>query len=305
MMQVKYDIIDRKLVPSNSDGCAISIYINPDEKEKRYLVDEIKIDEHTLNSALDPDELSRLEFEPEHIAIIFKRPKNYSGKEEFLFKVASTGAFLFKNRLIIVINEDVPILEGVQFAKVFSPAHLLLKLVNRSIFHFLEHLRIISAISDDLQNKINRSMENRSLINLFTLEKSLVYYLNSINSNGALIDKIRLNAGKIGFSTDELELLDDIHIENSQCYKQAEIYSNILASLMDARASIVSNNLNVLMKTLNIITIAIMVPTFVVSAFSMNVKIPFQAHPFAFWIILSLAVLSVLSFALFWRYRKW
>ena len=98
-------------------------------------------------------------------------------------------------------------------------------------------------------------MENRYLLNLFTLEKSLVYYLNAINSNGMVIEKIRHNAAKIGFSQESLELLDDIIIENDQCLKQAEIYSNILTGLMDARGSIVSNNLNVLMKTLNIITV--------------------------------------------------
>lgn len=304
-MQVSYRIVDRKLEKTDPGAGTIWVFINPDEKERRYLIDEIKLDEHTLNSALDPDELSRLEFEPEHFALIFKRPKNYSGEDKFLFKSASSGAFLFKDRLILVLAEDIPLFEGVQFARVFSPVHLLLKLIYSSIFHFLEHLKIISAISDDLQNKINTAMENRHLYNLFALEKSLVYYLNSINSNGALIDKLRLNAAKIGFTVEEIEFLDDIYIENSQCYKQAEIYSNILASLMDARASIVGNNLNVLMKTLNLITILIMVPTFVVSAFSMNVHIPLEDHPLAFWIILGMASLSVFSFILVWRHRKW
>jgi magnesium transporter len=120
-----------------------------------------------------------------------------------------------------------------------------------------------------------------------------------------VLEKLKLNANKIGFSTEELELLDDTLIENNQCYRQAEIYSNILASLMDARASIVSNNLNVLMKTLTLITIMIMVPTFVVSAFSMNVKIPLSNYSFAFWIILSLAATSVLSIIVIWRRKGW
>jgi magnesium transporter len=134
-----------------------------------------------------------------------------------------------------------------------------------------------------------------------------VYYLNSITSNGALIDKLKLNASRIGFNPTELEFLDDITIENNQCTKQAEISSNILASLMDARASIVSNNLNVLMKTLNIITICIMVPTLVVSSFSMNVKLPFMnnEHPATFWIIIGLALASALSFMVFWWRKKW
>ena len=302
-MRKQYAIVERKLVEAQGDGCAVTIFVNPDEHERRYLVDELKLDEHTFTSALDPDELSRLEFEPEHAAVIYKRPKNYSAAEQYLFKVASGGAFLFKDRLEIVVAEDVPLFDGVQFSRISSPADVILKLISRSIIHFREHLKVISAISDELQKQINTAMDNRLLINMFTLQKSLVYYVNSISSNGALLDKLRHNAARIGFSTDEVEFLDDLIIENSQCYKQAEIYSNILASLMDARASIVSNNLNVLMKRLNIITIAIMVPTFVVSAFSMNVGIPLQKHPLAFWIIMCLAFLSATTFLLYWRSR--
>ncbi|PWB73628.1 divalent metal ion transporter [candidate division GN15 bacterium] len=300
-----YQILDRKLVEVPEGPCEITIYVNPDEAERRYLLNDLKLDEHTFHSAMDPDELSRVEFEPEHVALIFKRPKNYSVQDQFLFKVGSTGAFLFKDRLIVVLAEDAPVFDGIQYNRQFSPAGLVLKLIFRSIVHFREHLKIISKISDELQDKINTALENRHLINLFTLQKSLVYYLNSINSNGALIEKLKINATRIGFTAEEVEMIDDTLIENSQCLKQADIYSNILASLMDARASIVSNNLNVLMKTLNIITIGIMVPTFVVSAFSMNVDIPFQHHPLAFALIMGLAVASVASFLLFWRYKKW
>jgi magnesium transporter len=183
---------------------------------------------------------------------------------------------------------------------------VVLKLINRSIFHFLEHLKIINSISTELEQKINQAMENRYLINLFGLEKSLVYYVSSINSNGTVIDRLKLNSAKIGFTPEEIELLDDIIIENSQCNKQAEIYSNILAGLMDARVSIVSNNLNLLIKTLNIITIGIMVPTLVVSIFSMNVKLPIsEGHPLAFWGIMGMAVVALAVFMYFWWRKKW
>jgi len=304
-MLKRYSIIENKIVETASEQSPIYVFISPDEKEKRFLVDEFKLDEHTLNSASDPDELSRLEFEPSHTAIIFKRPQNYSGAQQFFFKVASTGLFLFSDKLIIVIDEDLPLFEGKQLSKVTSLQQLTLKLIYRSIFHFLEHLKIINVISDELEKKINAAMENSYLINLFSLEKSLVYYLNSISSNGVLFVKLKNSTAKIGFTTEETEFLDDMLIENSQCLRQADIYSNILASLMDARASIVGNNLNVLMKTLNIITIGIMVPTFVVSAFSMNVRIPLSAHPFAFWIIMSFASVSVAALTFIWKRKKW
>ena len=300
-----YEIVNNKIEETADEKSPILMSVNPDEKEKRFLIDTYCLDEHTLNSALDPDEPARLECEPNHIAIVFKRPKNYSGADQLLFKATTVGVFFFGEFLIIVLGEDTNLFEGKPFSKVSSPREVLLKLIYRSIFHFLEHLKIINLLSDEVEQKIHRAMENRFLINLFTLQKSLVYYQNAINSNSGLIEKVRHNSARIGFTTEESELLEDILIENNQCYRQAEVYSNILASLMDARASIVSNNLNVLMKTLNIITISIMMPTLVVSIFSMNVKIPMAHLPFAFWAIMGLAGVAMFAFLVFWKYRKW
>ncbi|HQC63117.1 MAG TPA: magnesium transporter CorA family protein [Candidatus Marinimicrobia bacterium] len=301
-----YKIIDKRIVPNGGEDASILVFINPDEAEKRMLVDQFMIDEHTLNSALDPDELSRLEYEPNHIAFIFKRPRSITAKENILFKVTSTGVFLFKDQIIIVASEDIPIFEGKIFNRVNSNQDILLKLILRAIYHFLEHLKAINMVTDEFQEKINTSLENKYLIDLFSLAKSLVYYLNAINSNGVLLEKLKINTVKIGFSQEECELLDDIIIENTQCVKQAEIQSNVLASLMDARASIVSNNLNVLMKTLTIITIGIMVPTLIVSIFSMNVDLPLpRNHPSSFWIIIGMALVSVVAFFFFWKRKKW
>jgi magnesium transporter len=304
-MQKTFELDACKLREAGEGPCSVLVYVNPDGDERKRLIDEYKVDEHTLNSALDPDEVSRLEFEPEHLALIFKMPRNYSEKDQLLFRVASTGAFLFKDRLVIVIPDDIPLFNGKPFTKVVTLPDLLLRLVSRSIAHFRDHLKAINMLTDELEQKINTSMENRYLINLFTLQKSLVYFVNAINANGVVMEKLKHNAGKIGFSVEETELLDDIIIENNQCNRQADIYSNILASLMDARVSIVSNNLNILIKFLNIITIAIMVPTLVVSAFSMNVQLPLPQHPISFWIIIALAVLSVVVFMLFWKHKKW
>ncbi len=304
-MLKNYRIDEGRLTECGDQSGPVLVYTSPDARERLFLLESLKIDEHTLNSALDPDELSRLEFEPDHTALIFKRPKNYSSQDEFLFKVSSVGVFLFRDKLVVVAPEEAPLFEGKQFQRVSSLNELLLKVIYRSIYHYLEHLRIINMITDSLEDKISASMENKYLLNLFTLEKSLVYYLNAINTNSMLIEKLKLNSAKLGFSPEDLEFLDDIIIENNQCYRQAEIYSNILASMMDARVSIVSNNLNVLMKTLNIITIGIMVPTFVVSAFSMNVRIPLSFHHHAFWIIMGLALISVVFFYLFWKFKKW
>ncbi|MCK9244930.1 MAG: magnesium transporter CorA family protein [Candidatus Marinimicrobia bacterium] len=292
-----YKIIDQRIVPNDDEDANILVFVNPDESEKRMLIDQFMVDEHTLNSTLDPDELSRLEYEPNHIAFIFKRPRSITARENILFKVSSTGVFLFKDRIVIVASEDIPFFEGKQFNRVHSNPDILLKLVFRAIYHFLEHLKAINLVTDEFQRKINTSIENKYLIDLFSLAKSLVYYLNAINSNGVLLEKLKINTVKIGFSQEESELLDDIVIENTQCYKQAEIHSNVLASLMDARASIVSNNLNVVMKLLTSITIILMLPTLVASIYGMNVALPFQHSPYAFLVtMLMCGGLSLLGF---------
>jgi len=128
--------------------------------------------------------------------------------------------------------------------------------------------------------------------------------LNAINSNGFVLERLKVLGEKIGFSQKNRELLDDIIIENNQCYRQSEINSNILASLMDARVSIVSNNLNILMKTLNVVTVGIMVPTLLVSIFSMNVNIPFMNHDRGFWIIMLMVVASVVGVYFWYKTRK-
>ncbi len=300
-----YRIENQKICESEPNNSNVIFFISPEDKEKKMLIEQYEIDEHTLYSSLDPDELSRIEFESDHIAVIFKRPRNISKDKRLLFKVDSAGIFLFKEKIIIVVNEDIPIFSPKLFSRVISLNDILLKLLYASVFHFLEHIKVMNMITDELEKKISGSMENKYIQNFFNIEKSLVYYVNSINSNSVLIERIKNSAQKIGFSQEEIEFLDDLIIENNQCLRQAEMYSNILASLMDARVSIVSNNLNMLMKTLNIITIAIMVPTFVVSAFSMNVRIPLSESHNAFWVIMGLALLSVIGFFLFWRYKKW
>lgn len=299
-----YNIIDSRVTECIGGEENIAVYINPDEKESRYLIDHYQIDEHTLLSALDPDELSRIEIESDHVALILKAPVNYLAEHAFEFLVSSMGMFLFENILIIVMAEDLPVFDNKTFSRVSRLAETMLKTVNYTIFRFLEHLRVIDMVSEELGEKISTSMENTYLLNLFALEKSLVYYQNAINSNSVLIEKMKIYNQRIGFTVDDIELLDDIAIENNQCYKQAEIYSNILASMMDARVSIVNNNLNILMKKLTMITIAIMVPTFVVSAFSMNVSIPIQRHEHAFWIILGISLVAMIGFFSFWRMRK-
>ena len=303
-MLKQYIISDKKLLETDQTA-QVYVYTNPTVEEQRLLVERYQIDEHTLASALDPDELPRLEFEPEHIAMIYKRPKNYSGKDQLEFKVASVGMFLFEDKLIVVLAEEIPLFVGKRFHTVSSIKEVFLKLVYNSISHYVEHLRIIHMISEEIEDKITESMDNTYLLNLFSLVKSLVYYAEAITSNGFVFEKTRNLSGRIGFNERDEEMLDDIIVENRQCKAQADIYSNILAQLLDARSSIVNNNLNQLIKKLNVITIWMMVPTFVVSAYGMNVALPLSQHPNAFWMLMGICLLLVWLVIMFWRHKNW
>jgi len=269
-MLQKHELADGKVVASDRERPEILVFIAPDEAEKTVLQTEFRIDEHTLASALDPDEPSRLEFSDRFGALIINIPKNFTGQGQLLFKVASVGLFLYPDRLLVVVSEDLPLFTGRHFQAVRDLPDLFLKVIASSIHHYLEHLKVINMITDEIETKIAVSMENKHLLNLFSLEKSLVYYLNALSSNGLVLEKLRNQAARLGFGPGGGDFLDDIIIENSQCLRQAEIHSNILASLMDARASIVGNNLNMLMKELNAIVVAVMVPGFFASVGGMS-----------------------------------
>lgn len=258
-MVKEYRIHEGQLAACEEMTGNIRIFINPDVVERNALENQFQISPHNISSALDPDEIGRLEFEEDHVMLILKNPKNYSSSDNFLFKVTSLGLFLFKNQLIIIVNNaETSILEGRQNIKIHTLHDVVLKVLNGTISHFLGHLKVISLLSDSLEQKISTSMENEHLLNMFTIEKSLIYYLNGINSNSVVIEKLKLSAAKIGFSEDNVALLDDIMIENNQCNKQAEIYSNILTGLNDARGSIVNNNMNQLIKKLTILSVVFM-----------------------------------------------
>ena len=215
------------------------------------------------------------------------------------------GTFLFEDKLVVVLAEDIPLFVGKRFQSVSSVKNVFLKLVYNSISHYVEHLRIIHLISEEIEDKMNESMDNTYLLNLFSLEKSLVYYAEAITANGFVFEKMRTLASRFGFDENNAEMLDDIIVENLQCKTQADIHSNILAQMLGARASIVSNNLNLLIKKLNIITISLMVPTLIASIYGMNVALPMEHHPAAFWMLLGLGLVSVWLVMLYWRHKNW
>ena len=302
-----YRIENNRLVSCPGNEAQVIVYNAPTIDEESELLELYNIDYHTLQSSLDPDELSRLEFEPDHAAIIFKRPKSFCADDNFLLKLTSTGVFLYDDYLVIVMPDDAPVFEGRIPIPINTIQDVILRLLYQSVMHFDGHLRAINMLSDSLERRISTSLETTYLLNMFALEKSMVYIINAIGSNGALLDKMKVATEKLGFDREQVGVLEDLTIENHQCYRRTEIYAQIIGSLMDARASIVSHNLNQLIKKFTLWTIAIMLANLVVSIFSMNVLLPLPSEsgwwPFYFVVILSFISAGVVLWL--WKVKKW
>lgn len=258
-MVISYELVDGKLKRCpDYEGVVLDV-VNPSEAERTWLVNEGGISSHNINSALDPDEIGRLELEDDHLSMIVKTPKNYSSADNLIFRVTSMGVFIYKDRLIILSGREDPATPELEKAsRLRDLQDILLKVISGTIAHFLGHLKVINMLTDSLEEKVNTSMANEHHLSMFKIEKSLVYYLNGINSNTVVMEKLKMHAKKVGLKDEHLEYLDDIIIDNSQCNKQAEIYSNILTGLMEARGSIVNNNLNLLIKRLTIVSVVFM-----------------------------------------------
>ena len=311
MLKKYYRIESGRLASAPNEVSADIVMMGSLSHEQRsVLVKEYEITEHTIASAFDSDELSRIEYDDDFTTIVFKKPKNYSASDNFQFRVESFGIFIFKDWVLLLTDSDIPVMDEKRFSKIDSLNTFVLRVLSYAIFHFNEHLKIINRINDELEQKLRTAMENKYLLSMFSLNKGLIYYVSALNSNDTLLKKLQIGRS-LNWSESERELLDDIVIENRQSLQQAEIYANILTSMMDARASVISNNVNTLMKNLTIVTISISLPTFFASLFGMNVKLPFGMNgdatvgsPMAFWLIIAVCILSVVAFLAFWMRRK-
>lgn len=260
---IKQFKLEQGRVVEVTDGGAASILlcVDPTDAERATLTGEHHIDEHNLSSALDRDELPRVELDETHLAVIFKHPKRYSAKDNFMFRISSVGLFLYKERLIIIAPNDMAVFDGRAFQKIQNLQTLFLRVISSCISHFVGHLQVINDIANELEPKIVKSMANKHLLQMFSIEKSLVYYINAISANGRVVERLKSNAKNAatdGLTPEMLEFVDDIAIENAQCLEQAQVYADIFTGLMNVRASVVSNNLNVLMKRLTMINVVFM-----------------------------------------------
>ena len=186
-----YDLIDGRvqMCPEGKLGL-IQVYSDPSEEEKNYLVNDCGIDSHTLASALDEDEISRVEYEANHIAVIMKRPRNFQIDRHLSFGVSSIGVFLFKECAVVLQAEPMPLFEhGRMPLRGNTIQGVLLRLFHHATHHFLQHLRIIRNISDEIENKIEFAVTNKSLVNMFALMKCLTYYESATSANQVICER--------------------------------------------------------------------------------------------------------------------
>ena len=262
-----YDLVDGRVqsCPEGQTGM-IQIYSAPTTEEKEYLTKICGIDPHTLESALDEDAVSRVEYEERYTAIIMKRPRNFRLERSLSFTIATVGAFLFPDRIIVLQDNAMPLFEhGRMPMRGNTLQGILLRLLHHATQHFLQHLRIIRNISDEIENKIEFAVTNKSLVNMFSLMKSLTYYESATSANQVLLRRLRNDSGRFGFNQEEIDFLEDITVENQQCDKLASIYAGILEGMSNARISVVSNNQAIFMKYLAIINV-VFLPLMVITS---------------------------------------
>ncbi|NPV38056.1 Magnesium and cobalt transport protein CorA [Brevinematales bacterium NS] len=251
-MVERFGIQNHSLCPSPEGN--IYYYYNVDSEEKEFIEKTFDIDEHSLASALDVDEVARFEFEENEYTIIWKSPTPLILADISSLNIMSIGFFVRKGNLIIISNKKLLNLPGKPPLHMETLTDVIFFFQYHIIRNFTEHLKIIKLMSREIQEKINTSMQNEYLLQMFHLSEILTFYLEALNGNQKSLTKFQNYLFVKAIPCDE-DFLGDLLIETEQAAKQAEIYSEVFASLMDARASIINNNMNVLIKNLTIINI--------------------------------------------------
>lgn len=254
-MILAYRISERQLVQSEMSEATILVYSQPTNAEKDQLLREFSLDPLDLEAINDPDEVPRIETTQDGILIIWNWPDNISCDDTVQFEVSTIGLFLGRGKAVAIMPRGQLPVTGREFKRLNSVEDFVLRVLLYTVHQYLAHLKAIKMKSTELESKVVTSMENKYLLQMFALGESLVYYHNAVEANSTILTKLRGAANKLKLTEEQIDILDDVIIENQQAVKQASIYSTVLSGLMDARGTIVNNNMNVLLKNLTIINV--------------------------------------------------
>lgn len=296
------------VVPEAVENTWINV-VDPSPEEIASLQQELGVPQDFLTFALDLDERARTEKEDGVVLIVLRIPYFMGHTADTPYNTLPLGIIITDKHVITVCRTQNGVInellsgrvKGLSTAKRYR---FVLQLLQGVAARYLSYLREINKTVEVLEDKLQLSMRNRELQELLKYQKSLVYFTTALKSNEVMMERLRRSQLFKMYPEDE-DLLEDVLTENQQAIEMTNIASNILSQMMDAFASIISNNLNVVMKFLASFTIILTLPTMVASFYGMNVALPFQEHTYAFWITLGISLaLSSSAAIVFWR-RDW
>ncbi len=290
------------------DGCWISL-IDPTTDE----IDSVKalgVPTDFITYALDLDERPRTEKEDDGTTLIVLSVPFFQGEKfDVPYTTIPLGIILTSRMVITVCKKHNVIIDELlkprtKISSTAKQVRLILRILLTAATQYLAYLREINHTVELVEDRLQASMQNREVLELLKYQKSLVYFTTALRSNELMMERLQKTPLFHRYPEDE-DLLEDVLTENQQAIEMVGIASNILSSMMDAFASIISNNLNVVMKFLASITIVLSIPTIVTSFYGMNVDLPLQQNALAFlWVIVIFLVLSLLIIFIFIR-KKW
>ncbi len=285
-------------------NCWINV-TEPNNYEISYLINRFGIEPDLLNDVLDIDEQARAEKDDDRLIFITRIPV-YQEDREIPYYTVPLG-IIFVDGMVITIclqeNEIVGDLveNRIKRISLVNRRSFLLPMLFRVSFYFLRYLKEINRRSSQVEKELQKAVRNTELIQLLTMEKSLTFFTTSLKSNEFLLEKIR-KSNFLNLTEEDVELIEDVVTENRQAIEMANIHNNILSSMMDAFASVISNNLNVVMKQLTSISLILMIPTLIASIYGMNIPLPFQKDPWVFLgVLLGSGCLAGVSIFIFRR----
>lgn len=282
----------------------------PTEQEMASVGTQLAIDNDLLRAALDEEERSRLDFEDGHTLILVDTPTvEMQQGRGFVYSTLPFGIILTEHNIVTICLKESALARAFSESPVknFSTKkknRMTLQLLYRNATLFLFYLREVDKASNRVENELHLSMKNKELIQMLGLEKSLVYFSTSLKGNEIVLEKL-LRMDFVKDYPDDTELLEDVIIENKQAIEMSNIYRDILSGTMDAFASVISNNLNIVMKLLAAITIILTVPSIVFALWGANVPVPFENSPFGFWFIIAVAVVCTSAAVVLMMRKKW
>lgn len=289
-------------------GCWINL-ICPSSDEFSRVLEATGVEEDFLRAALDPEESSRVDIEEDQTLLIVDIPtleeSNVEQDESKIFGTLPMGIIVLPDAVITVCLQDTDVLRAISNNKVRDihtalRTRFVLQILLRVAGMFLRSLRMIERDYTRLERRLYDSLKNEELLQLLDLSKSLVYFSASLKGNEVTMEKM-LRGRILKLYEDDRDLLEDALIEIRQANEMAGVYSSILAGTMDAYASVVSNNLNIIMKVLTVITIIMTIPNIIFGFYGMNIEN--NALPLAqFWWVP--CVIAVVGCVCAWIFMK-